>query len=95
MKGLYRRWKEEGIAAVPVKLDNFLAHVSSFAKDDWREQLDIWSWALALLKATREDGSMFSRSWDTSDTVINSTELPVVMPLLKRAEEYNNNVRFI
>ena len=83
-KKLRALWAKEG-RPVPPALDYLLADWGELSYGEgWRELADTVRWFIAVLLATKEDGTMFTRDWDSLDF---AAELPVPAPawLLKKA----------
>ena len=89
---MQREWRvsrgpgREGQPGIPPGLQKLLDKCRELGggEGEWREELELWRWFVALLKATRADGSMASRAWAR---VIVTDQLPVSPPdwLLERA----------
>ena len=89
---MQREWRvsrgpgREGQPGIPPGLQKLLDKCRELGggEEKWREELELWRWSVALLKATRADGTMASRAWVK---VIVTDQLPVSPPdwLLERA----------
>ena len=90
---MQREWRvsrgpgREGQPGIPPGLQKLLDKCRELGggEEEWREELELWRWSVALLKATRADGTimMASRAW----AKLTSGQLPVSPPdwLLERA----------